>query len=314
MKAKSDEAFRARLAGVSDAVVAVGTRVPEAASTAGLLGTERSGHGTIIREDGLIATIGYLVVDADVAWVRTASGRVIPAYVVCYDHESGIGLLKVATALDIRPMRLGDSSTLPVGARAWFRSSGTATNALATRVVARQEFVGRWEYLLEDALFTAPPHGNWAGAALLDDDGGLCGVGSLLLQMPQAKAKPHTVNMFVPIESILPHLDALVASGSRLTAARPWIGALIQDDESQLIIAGVYRDSPAEAAGLGPGDVVIAVAGRPVTDLATMYREMWRLGPAGVDVPLTIHSGTTTREVCIRSADRGGFHGSIIAH
>ncbi|MCC6202317.1 MAG: serine protease [Gammaproteobacteria bacterium] len=308
MKAKPSQTFSLQVRDARDAVVGISTRVPDEAVTSDMLGTLRSGHGIVIRDDGLIVTIGYLVVDAESAWIRTAAGQVVPGYVVCYDHESGLGLVRSCEPLAVAPAAIGASAALPVGAEAWFCSSGDGHVAQATQVVSRHEFVGRWEYLLEEALFTAPPHGNWAGAALLDQAGRLCAVGSLLLQIPNTRGKKDTVNMFVPIEAILPHLDSLIGTGTRATPARPWIGALIQDDDEQLMVAGVHRDSPADAAGLAPGDFIVSIDGHPVTDLTTFYRAMWRLGPAGCEIPLTILTEEETREVRVKSADRNLFH------
>lgn len=308
MKPKTGDVFTQQQPGTPKALVALSTHTPAEALTASLLGTERSGHGIVIRDDGLILTIGYLVAEAESAWIQTHTGEVAPGYVIGYDHESGLGLIKASAPLGIAPVPIGHSKHLPLGANAWIGDSRDAGECAATQVVARREFAGRWEYLIDDAIFTAPPHTSWAGAALLDDYGCLCGVGSLLLQVPNAQPGHNSVNMFVPIELILPYLDELVEYGARQTPARPWIGAMVQDDDARLVVAGVYNGCPADAAGLMPGDIIVSVGGRSVSKLAGLFRRIWSIGPAGVEIPMTVIQGGEVKEIRILSADRNLFH------
>jgi S1-C subfamily serine protease len=195
-----------------DAMVSLKAHVPEDAMSASILGTERAGHGVRIREDGLIATIGYLIHEAETVWIGSSNGATVPGFVVGYDFDSGFGLVKPAMPLEGPIMELGSSASLSVGDHVTVTSSGSAEQMIAAQVVAKQEFAGRWEYLIEDAIYTAPPHDSWSGAALIDSAGKLCGLGSLVIQGFEVNAAIKTVNMFVPIELLAPIID------DRLTA------------------------------------------------------------------------------------------------
>ena len=173
--------------------------------------------------------------------------------------------------------------------------------------MARQEFAGRWEYLLEDAIFTAPPHPSWSGAALLDSDGRLCGVGSLVIQGFEIRGEQRTVNMSVPVRTIASVIDEICQHGRRLEQPRPWLGVLVHDEDEELTVVGVYRNCPADAGGLQPGDVIMRVAGHEVYGLGHFYRTVWSLGPAGVEVPITVLRNSARHELVLRSVDRGTY-------
>jgi len=100
------------------AVVGVRTDIPADAFTAETLGTVRAGNGVIIRENGLVLTIGYLITEAESVWLHLADGRAVPGHVVAYDQASGFGLLQALGRLDLPPLELGQSNASPVG-EAW---------------------------------------------------------------------------------------------------------------------------------------------------------------------------------------------------
>ena len=274
--------------------------------SAGLLGTERVGHGVRIREDGLIATIGYVVHEAEQVWI-VAGDAAVPGFVVGNDYDSGLALVKPSMPLLGPVLRLGTAATLAVGDEVTVIGSSGEDQVLEAYVVAKQEFAGRWEYVLDEAVFTAPPHESWSGAALLDGAGALCGLGSLVIQGFEVNGTLATVNMFVPIDLLVPIIDEVVEHGRKLAAPRPWLGMLVHDDQQDLTIVGVYRNCPADRAGLRPGDVVIGVNHEPVNGLANMFRRIWELGEAGVDVPIQVLRDTDRLEVVVRSADRVAF-------
>jgi len=292
------------LAQASNAVVGVHATVPEDALTASVLGTDRSGSGVCIRADGLIATIGYLVVEADSLWVTTSAAQSVPAHVVGYDQSSGLGLIQTSRAVELPALPLGDSRALELGERMTLAGHGGPDQILSVRLIARHEFAGYWEYLLDEALFTTPAHPNWGGAVLLGANGAVLGIGSLLVQVVGKQADTEA-NMIIPIQLLEPILDDLLNCGRRAGPARPWLGMFVQPAHGELVISRLYRGCPAEHGGLREGDVVVAVAGADVAGLAGMYRQIWALGPAGVEVPLTIvRVGTGRRELKIQSADR----------
>src|SRR5271167_5096842 len=156
--------------------------VPEDAFTASTLGTERAGSGVLIRRDGLVLTIGYLVTEAETIWLTSVEGGAVPGHLVAYDQESGFGLVQALGRLNAPPIDLGVGLRIGAGDRAVMAAEGGRRHAIAARVVARQEFAGYWEYVLDRAIFTAPAHPFWGGAALIAADGSLIGIGSLQLQ------------------------------------------------------------------------------------------------------------------------------------
>jgi S1-C subfamily serine protease len=290
----------------TEAVVSITAHVPEDAMSAGLLGTERVGHGVRIRDDGLIATIGYVVHEAENLWIGSRS-MVVPGFVVGHDFDSGLALVKPSLPLHGAVMPLGQADALAVGDTVWVASSGGREHVIEARVVAKQEFAGRWEYVLDQAVFTAPPHDSWSGAALVDTAGRLCGLGSLVIQGFESHGTTSTVNMFVPIELIASSLEEICAYGRRATPPRPWLGMLVHDDQHDLTVVGVYRNCPADKAGVRPGDVIIGIDDEPVVGLANMFRRVWSLGSAGVDVALSVLRNTEKIELKVRSGDRAGF-------
>lgn len=291
-----------------DAMVSIKAQIPEDAMSAGLLGTERSGHGARIRDDGLIATIGSVINEAENVWIGSRDGLVVPGFVVGYDFESGFGLVKPALPLDGPVLETGSAEQLAVGDAVVVTGSGDPDQIVEADIVARQEFAGRWEYLIDDAIFTTPPHESWSGAALLDGRGRLCGVGSLVIQGFEVGGKASTVNMFVPIDLLMPIIDDICEHGRRRSPPRPWLGMLVHEGhDEQLMIVGVYRNCPADRAGLKPGDVILCIGDRPVAGLANMFRRIWKLGSAGVMVPIRVQRDTEKLDKIVQSDDRATF-------
>jgi S1-C subfamily serine protease len=290
----------------ADAIVSITAHVPEDAMSAGLLGTERTGHGVRIRDDGLIATIGYVVHEAENLWIGTRH-TVVPGFVIGYDFDSGLALVKPSLPLHGPAMELGRADALSVGDAVTVAGSGGREHIIEARVVAKQEFAGRWEYVLDEAIFTTPPHESWSGAALVDREGRLCGLGSLVIQGFEVRGGATTVNMFVPIELLASSIDDICAHGRRSSPPRPWLGLLVHDDQQDLTVVGVYRNCPADKAGLRPGDVIVAIDDEPVAGLANMFRRVWSLGSAGVDVPINVLRDAEKMQLKVRSGDRAGF-------
>ncbi|WP_428101334.1 S1C family serine protease [Candidatus Rariloculus sp.] len=291
-----------------DAMVSIKAHIPEDAMSASLLGTERTGHGARIREDGLIATIGYVINEAENVWIGTNHGALVPGFVVGYDFDSGFGLVKPTMPIEGPTLELGSTATLSIGDPVTVTGSGTVDQIVHADVVAKQEFAGRWEYLLDEAIFTTPPHDSWSGAALIDGHGRLCGLGSLLIQGFETDDDSSAANMFVPIDLLEPIVDDICEHGRRSAPPRPWLGVLVHEDHNdQLTIVGVYRNCPADKAGLKPGDVILRVDDAPVRSLANMFRRIWNLGRAGVEVPISVMRDSETLTTVIESNDRATF-------
>lgn len=296
------------------AMVALTTQVPADALTAETLGTERAGNGVLIRDDGLVLTIGYLVAEAETIWITLPDGRALPGHLVGYDHETGFGLVQALARLDLAPLPLGDARTARPGERVVVAAAGGLEQALAARIVARQEFAGYWEYVLDEAIFTAPAHPSWGGAGLIGPTGELLGIGSLLVQQMSQDGRTENRNMFVPIDLLTPILDELLTLGRRAKPARPWLGLYATEVEDRVVIVSLARRGPAADADLRAGDIVLGVGGREVDDLAGLFRAIWAQGEAGAEVPLRIQRDGSTLEVSVRSADRRDYFKAPVAH
>ena len=292
---------------VLSSIVTVRTEVPSEARTAKLLGVQRRGSGVVIDDAGHILTIGYLLIEADLIEVRGADGRRISATPVANDMRTGFGLLRTDEPLDVAPMPFGNSSALAERTELIIASDSTAASVRPTLVTSRREFAGYWEYLLEDAIFTAPPHPRYAGAALIGPDGALLGIGSLLVNDALPGHEALAGNMFVPIDHLKPILDDLIRNGRTGKTPRPWLGVFTEEFRDRLVVVSLAPDGPAEQAGVRENDLILKVAGRPIEDQADFYRKVWALGDAGTEIPLTLLQGAETTEVAVRSADRQGY-------
>jgi len=289
-----------------DAVVRVRTKALPDARSNETLGRERIGSGIVIDERGRVLTIGYLAIEAQEVQLVTSADRTVPARVAGYDHATGFAVLEPLAPLGVKPIALGSSAalraedvvmTLPFGGRA-------AANL--ARVAVKRQFTGSWEYLLDEALFVTPPTDQWAGAALINRNLQLVGVGSLLVRDvdPEGDEEEQPGNMFVPIDIVKPILADLIARGKRREAPRPWLGLGTEEYRGRLVVARVNSDGPADRAGVQPGDVLLAVGAIAVASQAQLYRSVWSLGAAGVDVPLRLARGPVVLEVTLKSIDR----------
>jgi S1-C subfamily serine protease len=289
-----------------NAVVRLASRIPEDGYTAQMLGTEREGNGVVIRDDGLILTIGYLITEAEAIWITTHDGRVVAGHPLAFDFATGMGLVLPLGTLGVRAMAMGSAADIDVDDDVYVIGFGGRAHALKALVFARREFAGYWEYLLDVALFTTPPHPEWSGAALLDGDGRLIGIGSLFVQEADGD-EVRKGNMFVPIDVLTPILDDLVRTGRAARPNRPWLGMYANEDDHRLVVGGLAHGGPAERAGMRQGDLIVAVADQRVTTLAELFRSVWRLGPSGTEIPMTVARNGATVSMRVQSADRGDF-------
>jgi S1-C subfamily serine protease len=286
--------------------VLIRAEIPDDAFTASILGTERVGNGVVIRDDGLILTIGYVITEAETIWLTAHDGAVVAGHALAYDFTTGFGLVQPLGRLNAPPLSRGSAKSANVGAEVIVVGHGGRAHALKASVFAKREFAGYWEYLLDEALFTSPAHPQWGGAALIGSDGRLLGIGSLLVQEAVSGSTVQG-NMFVPIDLLEPILDDLLKFGRSARAARPWLGMYTAEAEGRLVVGGLARGAPAEAAGVQLGDVVLEVGGERASGLADLLRKTWGVGAAGVDVPLTLSRDSEVMHVRIHSADRHDF-------
>jgi S1-C subfamily serine protease len=286
------------------AVVRVKTFINPDGRTIESLGREREGSGIVIDEDGLVLTIGYLMVEAHAAEIVTSAGRTVPAEIVGYDHETGFGLLRATVPLKVKPLALGKSADVKEHDPVLVASFGGTDTVQPAYVVGKREFAGNWEYLLDEAIFTTPPHTAWSGAALISREGKLIGVGSLIVGDAAGRGDPNPGNMFVPIDRLPPILGDLLADGRVSGAGRPWLGVTAEDARGRLMVARVTPGGPADRAGLQRGDVIVGVAGDAPRGLADFYRKVWAQGGAGATVPLDVLHDGDKRRVDVRSINR----------
>jgi serine protease Do len=284
------------------AVVRVRTHINPEGRTVEGLGREREGSGIVIDTDGLVLTIGYLMVEAYAAEVVDNNGRTVPANVV--DHETGFGLLRTMEPLKLKPMILGKSAEIKERDPVLIASFGGTGMVSAAYVVAKREFAGSWEYMLDEALFTAPPHPAWSGAALISREGKLIGVGSLIVGDAVGGAEKTPGNMFVPSDRLPPILGDLISDGHRAGPGRPWIGVNTDELRGRLFVSRVTPGGPAEKAGIKRGDVIVGINGEQPKNLADFYRKLWAQGSAGASIALDVLQDHQINRVDIRSINR----------
>ena len=278
------------------------TAIPNARSNT-TLGTTREGTGVVIDERGYIVTIGYIVIEADSIEITTQDDKTYPATLVGYDHASGFGLLRASVPLGVRPMPMGAADDIAQREPVMVLPAGGREAASLAYVMSKRKFAASWEYLLDTAIFTSPPTMQWAGAALVSREGKLVGIGSLYVRETVDGAQ-QPGNMFVPIDLLKPILPDLIAKGRRAGPARPWLGLATEEMQGHLLVTRVSPDGPADKAGIRNGDIVLGVGRDPVTSHEELYRKVWGLGAAGVDVPLRVLQGVDAREMRLRSIDR----------
>ena len=291
---------------VLSSVVALEAEVPKDAFTASVLGTERVGNGVVLSEDGVVLTIGYLVMEAEQVTLTTGDGRRVPAHVLGVDNVSGFGLVHALEPLGLPALPVGDSRTLTNDSTLLIAGGGGRAHAAQGVLITREPFAGYWEYLLDEALFTAPAHPHWSGAALIGPAGELVGLGSLRVEQQGPKGRATALNMSVPAERLAPVYEDLLR-GRTGGAPRPWLGLFAQMVEDKLVVLGVSPGGPAAKAELRRGDVIVALDEAAIEDLASFYRALWALGPAGVEVPLTLAREGDVFDVSLRSADRNAL-------
>ncbi|TJV16433.1 MAG: serine protease, partial [Mesorhizobium sp.] len=228
-------------------IVTVRASIPDDAFTANALGTSREGSGVVIRDNGLVLTIGYLITEAEEVWLTDHNGRVIPAHALAYDQETGFGLVQALAPLGLPAVAFGDAARAMAGDPVVLADG--IGQAVSAYIVTKQEFAGYWEYLLDEAIFTAPAHPSWGGAALIGQDGRLLGIGSLRLQMSRA-GEIADINMVVPIDLLPPILDDLLTRGQVAKPPRPWLGAFSAESNGEVVVMSVAEGSPAAEAGL----------------------------------------------------------------
>ncbi|MEO8309652.1 MAG: S1C family serine protease [Caldimonas sp.] len=299
------ESHKEALARANAAVVGVEVVAVEDARSIATLGKQRQGSGVLIGDDGLVLTIGYLILEADQVDLVASDGRRVPARVVAYDLATGFGLVQSLAPLGIAPAPLGVSAKVGADEPLLFASGGDDRDLSLARMVSRRAFSGYWEYHIEDALFTAPARTDHSGAGLFNADGELVGVGSLVVGNASDGSGPvMRGNMFVPVDLLKPILAEMRSRGSSRDSRRAWIGLNCVEVGGHVQVVRLAADGPAEAAGVQPKDVIVAIDGVRIADLASMYRTLWRGDRPDRDVVLEIRRDGETIRVPVHAVDR----------
>ncbi|MPZ39702.1 MAG: PDZ domain-containing protein [Rhizobiales bacterium] len=286
------------------AVVQLKTYINPEGRTVKGLGQQRKGSGIVIDDKGLILTIGYLMVEAQSAQVTTNAGRDVAAQVVGYDHDTGFGLLRATEPLKVKPLAIGKSSDLKQQDQVLAASFGGRAGIAPAYIMSLREFAGGWEYLIPRAIFTAPAHSEWSGAALVARDGKLVGVGSLVVGDVTGQGKNLPGNMYVPIDLLPPIMADLLSSGRASGPARPWLGLHAEEVRGRIFVSRVTDDGPAQHAGIHRNDIIVAVNGAAPSSLADYYRKLWSLGAAGTSVPLDLLQTNRVKRIEVKSMNR----------
>ena len=289
-----------------DALMSVHSKVPASAMTAGMLGTTRNGHAVQVTADGLLLTVGYVVMEASEVWLTNNKGQTAEALVLAHDYDSGLALLRPLQSLGLTYLDTAPIASVAIGDQLSILGSGDK-KAFSVELYALEEFAGRWEYLLELAFYTLPLYDHWSGAALLNDAGKLVGIGSLALGLRGASGEIEPGNLFIPVELVMPYVENMRMFGQKPGKLRSWLGLMVEEQDSSIYVVGIYHDGPAFRAGIKPGDIIESVDQLPVSNLAVFFRTIWSYGAAGVALPLTIANGKVTREVILVTIDRNSF-------
>ena len=301
---RDDDAKYQFLKDAANAVVGVKVKAIANARSAATLGVDRLGNGVVIDKNGLVLTIGYLILEADQIEVVTGTGHTVPATLAAYDHATGFGLLRPLMPLEVKPIKLGNSERVEAQHRMLVAGVGGAENLSVATVVSRRKFTGYWEYLLDSAIFTTPPRQDFGGAALIDRHGELVGIGSLFVMDAQTPGERLPGNMFIPIDLLKPILAEMISTGRQKAGRRPWLGISSIEEDGRIKVLRVSGDSPAEKAGIVAGDIILALSGESVQSLDDFYKRLWAKGAPGVEVTLKVLKGTDVRDIRVRSMDR----------
>ena len=304
---QANDARYLKLVEATNAVVGVKVKALANAHSNASLGQEREGSGVLIGKEGLVLTIGYLILEADTIEVTDFEGTTVSATAAAYDHATGFGLVRPIGKISGRPIRMGTAQPVSQLDRLMIVTGGGEQNISIATVVSKRAFAGYWEYLIDQAIFTSPPRLDHSGAALINQDGELVGIGSLFVMDALTPGEKLPGNMFVPVDLLRPVLDEMVKTGQQQASRRPWLGVNSLVEDGRIKVVQVNEESPAADAGIVAGDIILSIDGQSLRSLEEFYQALWTRGPAGVDVTLKVLHGPNMRDVTVRSIDRAEF-------
>ena len=289
------------------ASVQITSRAIENASSAQTLGKVRQGSGVVIGSDGLILTIGYLILETEKIEIRTHEQKTYPAQVVAYDQATGFGLIKSLIPLQgVEPVKLGKINDQKIDSALLVVSAGESAFSSPTKLIDVRSFTGYWEYHLDSAIYTSPPVANHSGAGLFNLKGELIGIGSLFVQDVMPADNPYSLagNMFVPVQLLEPIFKNMLQNGTGPNSQRAWLGINAVERQGRIQIVRVTPESPAQSAGISPGQWLLGLNGKPVESLSAFYKQLWAIPINSGSAQLTIFDGKAIYQTTIPIKDR----------
>jgi S1-C subfamily serine protease len=227
--------------------------------------------------------------------------------VVAYDQATGFGLIKSLIPLQgIEPVKLGKTSDQKLDEMLLVVSAGEYSFSGPTKLKDIRAFTGYWEYHLDNAIYTSPPVVNHSGAGLFNLQGELIGIGSLFMQdvMPSGNPARLAGNMFVPVEILEPIYQEMLKNGIGPNSRRPWLGINAVERQGRIQIVRVSPESPAQRAGIRPGQWLLGLNDEPIESLASFYKKLWAVPVNEGSLKITIFDGRDINQVPVSIVDR----------
>jgi S1-C subfamily serine protease len=288
---------------VVPATVSIRSVTPQRHPSARILGTERTGSGAIIDDEGHILTVGYVVMGARTIEVTLPDQQQYPATLLFQDFESGMAILQTP-GRDLPTVPLGQSNSLSEGDHVIIVAATDQTQRMASPgfISALRPFDAYWEYMLAQAILTTAMNPGFGGGPLLNASGEMVGVLSLNLNSPKE------MSLAIPIDLFHRIRDSLFTFGEVAERrARPWVGIYSEAVEGGVAVIGLIPNGPASRAGLEVKDVILELDGVEVSGRRELYEAMWRKR-AGDELRFTVQRAEDIREVRVRSMDRAEYY------
>ncbi len=260
---------------------------------------EEVGSGVIIEKDGVIVTNYHVVANSDEIDVTLADGRRFQARLVGADPASDLAVLRI-DAHDLPTATWGDSDTVEVGEMVWaignpFGLDRTLTYGIVSAVGRRGVFDSPYQEFLQTDAAINP---GSSGGPLVDVHGRIMGITTAIV------GKDHSgIGFAIPSNTARAVSLAILENGY---VERGYVGMALRASgpaEFGVLVAAVEPKSPADAAGILPGDLVVSFDGEPVAEPAALVLHLTRT-PIGERVPLGIIRGGTEAGVTVQVGRR----------
>jgi S1-C subfamily serine protease len=286
------------LEAVTPAVVSLTAQISENHPSASVLGTERHGSGVSIDSTDLVLTVNYIVLGANHVAVTLADGTESAAKVIVQDFGSGIAVIQLDSpggpGLQLRSSTetaLGDDVAIVAAAPENARRVSDGV------IVSFTRFDANWEYSLDRSIMTTARNAGLGGAPLIDAHGQVLGIVSLDL------GEIGRSTLAIPVDYFLDHKDELLKHGRRVSRPpRAWVGIFCYTFRNHIVVAGMLPGSPAERAGLKPGDVVLAIDGQEVGQRHELYEALWSSQP-GQQLEFSVFRESAVRQLSVTAGD-----------